>query len=125
MTLFKSALPLCAAFLLTACLVESPDDKVARLAQFNGKTLEQVTASIGPPTLHQGNTAIWLLNESRTYYAPQYDYIYGARIYVGQISRTERRYCKYTATLSGNRIQSSVYDGTSCKRFAPTLPKKK
>jgi hypothetical protein len=125
MTFVKPALLLCTAFLLTACLVETPEDKVARLAQFNGKTLEQVKASIGPPTLHQGNTAIWLLNESRTYYAPQYEFINGVRLYVGQISRTERSYCKYTATLSGNRIQTSMYDGETCKRFAPPLPKKK
>ncbi len=128
MSVFKLLLP--ATLFLTACTVETTEEKVARLEQFQGKTVNETIAIIGPPILHEGNKAIWLFDQVQTtyggYYDPYFPSLHGRRHRIGHFPTTSNHYhCKFTAELKRNRIVAGKYEGNSCLRFAPRLPKEK
>lgn len=123
----KSITLICLSLTLTGCF-EKPEKKPARLAQFNSKTVAQVATRIGPPTLQNEITDGWLHDVTHIQHEP----IFFPYPFPGGLHRhggyggggSYRGYCKYTATLKSGRIQSGKYEGKSCRRFAPTLPKK-
>ncbi len=121
MTFIKTVLSLSAAITLTACLFETPEQKVSRATQFHGKTLAQVSQIIGPPTEQAPNTAIWFFDKTVTIKEP-IEEKRGRRnriVVVGTYDDITTFKCTYTATLVNDRIASSVYKGNSCKRFSP------
>jgi hypothetical protein len=111
---------------LAGCF-EKPEVTQARLAQFNGKTVDQVAMSIGHPTIQNENTAVWLHEAIHTQYDPPIYYPFpGGWHRVGGYGGTStyREYCKYTAKLKSGRVVSGRYEGNSCRRFAPTIKPK-
>lgn len=117
-----------AFFALMVCLVlvacETPEDRAARETQFNGKPLAQVSAAIGKPDLQNAKTAIWKFSERQIYFDPIYIYdSHGRARIVGHHRRPVHLECTYTATLSRGRVVASVYEGNSCLRYAPRLPR--
>lgn len=114
---------ICLPLALAGCF-EKPEVTAARLAQFNGKTVAQVTTVIGPPIIRNENTAVWLHDATHTEYDPPIyiPYPHGGWHRHGGYGRSSyRTHCKFTATLKSGRIQSGTYEGNSCRRFAPTL----
>ena len=123
MSIVKLSLAILSVITLSGCF-ETKEEREDRLAQFNGQTLNQVSEKIGEPDLQDKSKAIWNYKEIRVYKEPIYHYINGFRIRTGYYSDTEKFECKFTATLSGNRVKSSMYEGNSCRRFAPKIKTK-
>jgi hypothetical protein len=120
MSALKIITPIILTLTLSAC--ESPEQQTARLAQFQGKTIAQVTDVIGEPTIQNKTTAVWYHESIHTEYRPYYwPYGYGYGYGYGGRRSTYRLKCTFTATLKDGRIISSSYKGNSCKRFAPKL----
>ena len=110
--------------------METTEEKVARLEQFEGKTVNAAIAIIGPQILHEQNKAIWLFDQIERshggYYDPYFPSIHGRRHRLLHYPTVTNRYhCKFTADLKGKRIIAGKYEGNSCLRFAPRLPKEK
>jgi hypothetical protein len=113
----KIIIPISLTLTLAAC--ETPEQQTARLEQFQGKALAEVTSIIGEPTIQNKTTAVWYHESVHTDYQPiyhpyGYGYGYGHR-------RTYRLQCTFTATLKNDRVATSSYKGNSCKRFAPKI----
>lgn len=109
--------------LISGCF-ETKEEAEIRHAQFNGRTVAQVAAVIGKPTIQDRSKALWRYENS--YYRQVPYQVYQSGIWI-TLYRSEyvSQNCTYTATLSGNRIKTSHYTGNSCRRFAPKMPKKK
>ncbi len=118
---FKTtALLLTGALALAAC--ESPENRAAREAQFNGQTLNAVIAQIGKPSAQTADKAVWSFKETETQFTPVYRYNqYGQAILVGHNRQNITLTCTYTAKLNAGRVIESRYEGNSCMRFAPAL----
>lgn len=122
----RTFVTLCTLPMLTACLFETTDQKVTRLTQFNGKTVAQVSQIIGKPTEQTTDSAIWAYSKTTTTREPVYEDfgVFGGLQIVYYDETTTTSKCTYTANLSKKRITSSLYDGNSCKRFAPKSNKR-
>tara|TARA_R110000850_G_scaffold141905_1_gene263946 strand:- start:7 stop:384 length:378 start_codon:yes stop_codon:yes gene_type:complete len=108
------------AFVLTAC--ESPENRAAREAQFNGQPLNAVIAQIGKPSAQTADKVVWSFKETETQFTPVYRYNqYGQAILVGHNRQNLTFTCTYTARLNAGRVVESHYEGNSCMRFAPKL----
>lgn len=121
MSALKTFIPISLILALSAC--ETPEEQTARLDQFQGKTLAQVTSVIGPPAIQNKTTAVWYHESIRTDYQPvyrPYGYGYGYPYGYGH-RRTYRMKCTYTATLKSGRVTSGIYKGNACERFAPKI----
>ncbi len=106
------------ALALTAC--ETPENRAAREAQFNGQPLSAVISRIGAPGARTADKAVWRYRETRTDFVPVYTYNqYGQAILVGHNRRNVTLTCTYIAQLNAGRVVDSHYDGNSCTRFAP------
>jgi|GEM_PF-5883158 len=120
----KTLLAFALTLLVSGCF-ETKEDAEARLAQFNGKTVAQVAAVIGKPIAQDKSKAIWQFSSSYTRDDPIRQYINGKPVIVGYRPRKVNINCTYTAALRAGRVKASAYQGNSCVRFAPKLPKKK
>jgi hypothetical protein len=108
------------ASLVAAC--ETPQDIVARQAQFDGKTFNEVVAVIGNPKQKTSQSAVWNYKETHTNLTPVYRYDqHGRAILVGHNRNDVTLTCTYTANLKSGRVTSSTYDGNGCKKYAPKL----
>jgi len=119
----KALIALALTLLVSGCF-ETKEEAEARRTQFNDRTVAQVSAIIGKPTAQDKSKAVWQYHNA--YYKQVPYQVYQSGIWI-TLFRTEyvSQDCTYTATLSGNRIKTSHYAGNSCRRFAPTMPKKK
>jgi hypothetical protein len=113
----KIIIPISLTLTLAAC--ETPEQQTARLEQFQGKALAEVTSIIGEPTIQNKTTAVWYHESVHTDYQPIY-HPYGYGYGFGH-RRTYRLKCTFTATLKNDRVATSSYKGNSCKRFAPKI----
>ncbi|KAB7610397.1 hypothetical protein F9L33_13935 [Amylibacter sp. SFDW26] len=111
------------AVVLSGCF-ETAEERETREMQFNGKTVAQIAAVIGNPTIKDKTKAVWVYKDTYIDRTPIQSFRNGKWITTGY--RNQRVYvnCKYTASLSKGRVNSSVYDGNSCNRFAPKIKKK-
>ena len=119
----KIIIPISLTLALTAC--ETPEQQTARLEQFLGKALAEVTSTIGEPIIQNKTAAVWYHESVHTdnqpiYHPYGYGYFYGYGYAYGH-RRTYRLQCTFTATLKNDRVATSSYKGNSCKRFAPKV----
>jgi len=122
-SLVNSTLVLFAGMMLLAAC-ESPEDRQARETQFDGQSLDAVVTKIGQPTQLNANKAIWFYRDTQTNYVPVYSYNqYGQATVVSHNRQVITVECKYAADLKSGRVVRSTYQGNSCERFAPKLPK--
>jgi len=120
----KTLLAFALTLLVSGCF-ETKEDAEARRAQFNGRTVAQVAAVIGKPIAQDKSKAIWQYSNSYSKSVPIQHYINGRWVTTGYRTQQVNVDCTYTATLSAGRVKTSTYQGNSCVRFAPKLPKKK
>lgn len=114
------ALLLTGALGLSAC--ESPENRAAREAQFDGQPLSAVIARIGNPSIQTTDKAVWTYKETTTNSMPVYRYTQdGQAIFVGHNHQKVTLSCTYTALLNAGRVLESRYEGNSCRKFAPKL----
>ncbi len=109
--------------LLSGC-IETSEEHEARQAQFNGKTVAQIAAVIGQPAAQDKIKAVWLYKDSYIDRTPIQSFRGGKWITTGYRNQRVHVNCTYTALLSRGQVQSSVYDGNSCGRYAPKIKKK-
>jgi len=108
--------------LLAGCF-ETPEEMAARENQFIGKTVPEVAAVIGPPTVRDRNIARWISNTSTVNRIPISHYMNGVWVTTGYRNERIELHCKFTATLSKGRVVAADYQGNDCNRFAPRLKK--
>ena len=77
----KTAMFGLALFVLVAC--ESPEERVARESQHNGKSVAQMNAIFGPPVQKSATHAVWAQHNSFVVRHPIYDYYGGVSVIVG------------------------------------------
>lgn len=111
-------LALLAPLFLAACL-ETPEERVARETQFNGMKVAEVAARIGEPSFQNAELALWQYSHHYTKQEPIQTYINGSYVIVGYRSVKRENKCTYTAKLSAGRVAESIYEGNSCRVFAP------
>ena len=104
---------------LIAC--ETAQDRAAREAQFNGKTLSEVIAVIGPPAQRSASSAKWHHTETRYKSTPRYTTINGQLVPAGSWQDPYQATCTYIAKLQNGWVTKSTYLGNACARFAPKL----
>ncbi len=123
MTYMKIVLSLSAALTLTACLFETPNQRTTREAQFNGKTVAEVTQLIGPPARQTEKVAVWDFEETRTTIEAIYEGVGpgDGQTFVAFEEETRIFKCVYTATLENRRIATSSYEGNTCRYFFPRV----
>ena len=119
----KALTALILTFLVSGCF-ETKEEIEARRAQFNGKTVAQVSSVIGKPIAQDKSKAIWRYENS--YYKQVPYQVYQSGIWI-TLYRSEYVSfdCTYTATLSAGRVITSHYIGNSCRRYSPKIKKKK
>ncbi len=108
------------SILLMSC--ESPEERLARETQFDGRSISEVVARIGKPDKRTNTQAIWSFETSTRRQVPIILPINGIPTLMGYRQETVYLNCTYTATLSSGVIKSSHYEGTSCAEYAPKLP---
>jgi hypothetical protein len=106
-------------FILAAC--ESPEQITARQEQFNGRSLEEVVAIIGPPTERTRSEAVWSFRETYVFHSPNTVLINNKLVTIGTTPHEGVRACTYRATLERGRVTASAYQGNGCARYAPRL----
>ncbi len=109
-----------AALTLTAC-GETEEERLARETQFNGKTIAEVAARIGAPRQKSATQAVWVYSHTYTQTTPIYGVVNGQSQIVNYHSYRVTNSCTYTAALKRGRVQTSSYQGNSCRQFAPKL----
>ncbi len=109
--------------LLSGCF-ETEEEREAREAQFNGKTVSQVATVIGKPSAQDKTKAVWLYKDSYINRVPIQSFRNGKWITTGYRSERVHVNCTYTAALNKGRVVSGIYEGNSCGRIAPKLKKK-
>ena len=120
----KALLAFALTLLVSGCF-ETKEQAEARRIQFNGRTVAQVAAVIGKPIAQDKSKAIWQYSNSYSKNVPIQHYINGRWITTGYRTQQVNVDCTYTATLRAGRVQTSTYEGNSCGRYAPKLPKKR
>ncbi len=105
------------ALALAAC--ETPAEKQQRLTQHNGKTVEQVIASLGTPVSRTPTQAVWERTDSYVVRHPEYERIGGVMLLVGYDNQIVNQKCLYVADLQNNRVVSSTLSGTGCYKMLP------
>ena len=105
------------ALALAAC--ETPAEKQQRLNQHNGKTVEQVIASLGTPVSRTPTQAVWERTDSYVVRHPEYERIGGVMLLVGYDNQIVNQKCLYVADLQNNRVVSSTLSGTGCYKMLP------
>ncbi|GGA11403.1 hypothetical protein [Neptunicoccus cionae] len=113
----KPALLSIAVLALAAC--ETPAEKQQRLTQHNGKTVEQVMASLGTPVSSTSTQAVWERRNSYVVRHPEYERIGGVMLLVGYDNQIVNQKCLYVADLQNNRVVSSTLSGTGCYKMLP------
>lgn len=115
---FSNLLMACASLLaLAAC--ETPQEKQLRLTQHNGKTVEQVIASLGSPVSRTASQVVWEQTDSYVVRHPEYERLGGVVILVGYDNQIVNQKCLYVADLQNNKVVSSTLSGTGCYKMLP------
>ncbi|WP_069299114.1 hypothetical protein [Neptunicoccus sediminis] len=115
--ILKPAFFCLAALGLAAC--ETPAEKQQRLTQHNGKTVEQVIASLGTPVSRTPTQAVWERRNSYVVRHPEYERIGGVMLLVGYDNQIVDQKCLFVADLQNNRVVSSTLSGTGCYKMLP------
>ncbi|MCP5073959.1 MAG: hypothetical protein GY947_11780 [Rhodobacteraceae bacterium] len=111
---------LAAALLLTAC--ETTEQRSARLTQHNGKTVEQVMATLGSPISRTKTQAIWEHRDSYVVRHPIQEFWNGRWVLVGFDNQVVNQHCILTANLQRGIVVSSEFHGTGCVHLVPFPP---
>ena len=113
------ALPLVgfvATFAVAAC--GTPQTAGTEENPFDGKTLREVVAAIGPPAEQSPTEAVWTYEERHTYYIWD-DVIITNTMPTGWKWRERLYTCTFRATLKRGRVVASSYLGgdPDCDRY--------
>ncbi|MCP5085609.1 MAG: hypothetical protein GY952_02200 [Rhodobacteraceae bacterium] len=108
---------LAATLLLTAC--ETSEERSARLTQHNGKSVEQVIATLGSPISRTKTQAVWEYRGSYVVRHPVHEFWNGHWILIGYDHQIVRQHCILTANLQRGTVVSTQIQGTGCVHLVP------
>lgn len=107
-----------AAALLAFASCGAPGTTGAERGPFDGKTLREVVAAIGPPAEQTASEAVWTYEERQAYYIWD-DVIITNTMPTGWKWRERLRACTFRAALRRGRVVASSYLGgdSDCERY--------